>query len=297
MKKNYLKKNQVNLNSFLFDLSKKKFLFFKIIIFFFLLNSPYFFLKQYHIRIDNNYIYFNNILSKFNFSEVQKINASNKFFNIINNNLDSKKNFNNFIKLEKKPQYYDFLLYKIEFEFKKKNYKPVIFLLPNNVDGGIFLNNYLNFIINKSISEFNNELKMLIKQNILKHEKALEIARTINLENPIIKEKQLDSDDLEVSNNYYLYYEGTKILNIRINWDKILLEEIDNNFLNYYFIDKILITSKPLISEKFLLIFNVIFRIIVSSFILYFLIIFFRNAKINRPIKNVRSLKSRIKQN
>jgi hypothetical protein len=127
---------------------------------------------------------------------------------------------------------------------------------------------------------------MLIKQNILKHEKALEIARTINLENPIIKEKQLDSDDLEVSNNYYLYYEGTKILNIRINWDKILLEEIDNNVLNYYSIDEILITSKQSISEKFLFFFNLIFRIIGSSFILYFLILFFRNAKINRSIKN-----------
>lgn len=282
MKKNYLKRNEVNFITFLFDLWKNKFFFFKIFIFIFLLNSPYFFLKQHHIRIDNNFIYLNYILSKSSFSEIQKMNISDKLLNIISDNLDSKKIFNNFLKLEKKPQYYDFLFYKIEPEFKKKEYKSVIFLLPYNADSEIFLNNYLNFIINKSIVQLNHELKILIKKNILKHEKALEIARTINLENPIIKERQLDSDDLEVSNNYYLYYEGTKILNIRINRDKILLEEIDNYILNYYSTDKTQIISKQPVYENFLFFFNLIFRIIVSSFILYFFFIFFRNAKINR---------------
>ena len=252
MKKIYLKKNEINLVTFLFDLWEKKLLFFKIIIFFSLLNSVFFFSNNFNLTLNNNNLYLNEILSKYNISETDQKNISRKFNNILYDNLTSKEVFFNFIKKDKESKYFHFIFYKIDTRIKKENYNSISFSLPLTINGVDLINNYANFVINKVKLEFKSELKLLIEQIILEHERALQIAKTINLENPIIKEKQLDKDDLKFSDNFFLYYEGIKILNVRINQFKLLLEKIDNNSLNYYFAhESVLISRKSYIFNVF----------------------------------------------
>ena len=276
MKKIYLKKNQINLVTFLIDMWEKKLLFFKIIFFLSLLNIVFFFSNNFNFSLNNDNLYLNEILSKYNISKEDQRNITKKFNNILYDNLISEKVFFNFIKKDKKSKYFYFLFYKIDGKIKKENYNSISFLLPINIDGENFINNYINFVVNKIKIEFKSELKLLIEQIILEHERALQIARIISLENPIIKEKQLGNDDLKFSNNFFLYYEGIKILNIRINQYKLLLEKIDNNNLDYYFVHESLIIKEPYISGIF---FYTIPRILLLSLFLYFLFIFYKNLK------------------
>lgn len=276
MKKIYLKKNQINLVTFFIDMWEKKLLFFKIIFFLSLLNIVFFFSNNFNFSLNNDNLYLNEILSKYNISKEDQRKITKKFNNILYDNLISEKVFFNFIKRDKKSKYFYFLFYKIYAKIKKENYNSISFLLPVNIDGENFINNYINFVVNKVKIEFKSELKLLIEQIILEHERALQIARIISLENPIIKEKQLGEDDLKFSNNFFLYYEGIKILNIRINQYKLLLEKIDNNNLDYYFVHESLIIKEPYISGIF---FHTMLRILILSLFLYFLFIFYKNLK------------------
>jgi LPS O-antigen subunit length determinant protein (WzzB/FepE family) len=111
-------------------------------------------------------------------------------------------------------------------EVKEKN-----IIIPNKyflnhskeLDGSIFLNKYVEFINKKTIVEFKNVTKLSILNTINNHQEALEIAKKIQLENPIIK---------TTSQPEALFYKGTKVLaeNI-INLNKKLIKLENDQFV------------------------------------------------------------------
>jgi LPS O-antigen subunit length determinant protein (WzzB/FepE family) len=97
------------------------------------------------------------------------------------------------------------------------------------LDGSIFLNKYVEFINKKTIVELKNVMKLSILNTINNHQEALEIAKKIQLENPIIITalQQQAFNESEV-----LFYKGAKVLaeNI-INLNKKLLKLENDQFV------------------------------------------------------------------
>jgi LPS O-antigen subunit length determinant protein (WzzB/FepE family) len=144
------------------------------------------------------------------------------------------------------------------------------------LDGDIFLNNYVEFIKKKNIIEFKKKLKLTIDNKINFTEDALETAKLINLENPILKSP--DRTNLAINEPEALFYKGTKVLSQSIILDKKILQKLENNQFNYnHILDKGM-TSK--INTKSSYSFFLIGLFI--GFFLSCIIIFFKNALKNK---------------
>ena len=72
---------------------------------------------------------------------------------------------------------------------------------------------------------------MAIENKIAVHEQALEIATLINLENPILK--SLDNQSQVVNEPEALFYKGTKVLLQNIIYFKRLSQKVENDQFNY----------------------------------------------------------------
>ena len=95
---------------------------------------------------------------------------------------------------------------------------------PKELDGAIFLNEYVEFIKKKTIVEFKNVTKLSILNIINNTQEAMEIAKKIQLENPIINNT---SQSQVVFEPEALFYKGTKVLGeniISLNKKLIKLE-------------------------------------------------------------------------
>jgi hypothetical protein len=99
------------------------------------------------------------------------------------------------------------------------------------LDGNIFLNNYVEYVKKKNIIEFKKNLKSIIENRINITEDALQIAKLINLENPILK--SLDSQIQVVNEPEALFYKGYKVLSQNIIIDEKLLQKLENDQFNY----------------------------------------------------------------
>ena len=99
------------------------------------------------------------------------------------------------------------------------------------LDGNVFLNNYIEFIRKKNIIEFKKNLKSTIENRINNTQDALETAKLINLENPILKSP--DRQNQVVNEPEALFYKGTKVLAQSIVIDKKLLQKLENDQFNY----------------------------------------------------------------
>jgi LPS O-antigen subunit length determinant protein (WzzB/FepE family) len=99
------------------------------------------------------------------------------------------------------------------------------------LDGNIFLNNYAEYVKNKNISEFKKNLKLTIQNRINNNADALETAKLINLENPILT--SIDRQSQVVNEPEALFYKGTKVIAQSIVIDKKLLQELENDQFNY----------------------------------------------------------------
>jgi LPS O-antigen subunit length determinant protein (WzzB/FepE family) len=100
------------------------------------------------------------------------------------------------------------------------------------LDGDIFLNNYAEFIKKKTVFEFKKELKLLIEHRIKIYEESLEIAKLINLENPIFQKFQtLDMQAIQQTDA--LMYRGIKVLSRDLINSKKLLQKLENEQFNY----------------------------------------------------------------
>jgi LPS O-antigen subunit length determinant protein (WzzB/FepE family) len=139
------------------------------------------------------------------------------------------------------------------------------------LDGDIFLNNYVEFTKKKNITEFKKNLKITIENRIAFNEQAFEIAKLINLENPILK--SLDNQTQVVNEPEALFYKGTKVLGQNIIFLKRLLQKLENDQFNYNpILDK---ASLSVFQNKSISLFFVFGLIL--GFLLSLVIIFLRN--------------------
>jgi LPS O-antigen subunit length determinant protein (WzzB/FepE family) len=140
------------------------------------------------------------------------------------------------------------------------------------LDANIFIINYLEFTKKKSIIEIKKNLKYTIQNRINNTVDAVEIAKLINLENPIIKLP--DRQYQVVSEPEALFYKGTKVLEQSIVIDKKLLQKLENDQFNYnHTLQNGIITK---IDSDYLYFYSVVGFF--AGLFLSFIIIFFKNA-------------------
>jgi LPS O-antigen subunit length determinant protein (WzzB/FepE family) len=168
---------------------------------------------------------------------------------------------------------------------KLGNKKVTNIIIPNTyflifekeiLDGNVFLNNYIEFIRKKNIIELKKNLKLTIENRIDNTQDALEIAKLINLENPILNLP--DRQNQVVNEPEALFYKGAKVLTQSIIIDKKLLQKLENDQFNY----------NPILDKGTTLKINTIFPhlfFLVGLFIgffLYLIIFFFRSTLKNK---------------
>ena len=163
-------------------------------------------------------------------------------------------------------------------EEKNKNIPSTYFLFfdQNLFDGNIFINNYSQFIKNKNITEFKENLKLTIENKINNTQDALEIANLINLENPILKSPSMSSQ--VVNEPEALFYKGTRVLEKIILIEKKLLQKLENDQFNYSLIlDKGIPLKINTMFKYFYFLIGLFF-----GFFLSFVIIFFKSTLKNK---------------
>ena len=119
-------------------------------------------------------------------------------------------------------------------EVKEKNLiipNKYFLVFTKELDGVIFLNNYLKFIKKKTVFEVNKILEISIINKITNTERALEYAKFINLENPILR--SMNEISQVVNDPEALFYKGSKILSQEIIYLKKLLTKLENEQFNY----------------------------------------------------------------
>ena len=139
------------------------------------------------------------------------------------------------------------------------------------LDGDIFLNNYAEFIKKKSTTEFKKNLKLTIENVINSYEQALENAKLINLENPILK--SLNNQAQIVNESEDLFYKGSKVLTQNIIYLNKLLQKLENDQFNYNLVsDKASVPSLHSVSINLFFVYGLIL-----GFLLSLVIILLRN--------------------
>ena len=93
------------------------------------------------------------------------------------------------------------------------------------------MNDYIIFI--KQLTESNSKEQFIenIKNEIKIYNRSLEIAKKINLENPILKSYL--EDNRFINEPDFLFYKGSKVLSQQKGYLEELLKETDNFTLNY----------------------------------------------------------------
>lgn len=118
-------------------------------------------------------------------------------------------------------------------EAKEKNINILnkyFLVFDKNLDGDIFLNNYAEFTKKKSITEVKKNLKLTIEDLIYSYEQALENAKLVNLENPIL---YLPINQAQVVDPEILFYKGTKVLTQNIIHLKKFSQKIENEQFDF----------------------------------------------------------------
>jgi hypothetical protein len=137
------------------------------------------------------------------------------------------------------------------------------------LDGNIFLNNYIEYTKKKNIIKFKKNLKLSIENKIKKTQDAIEIAKFINLENPILK--LLDRQNQAIIEPEALFYKGTKVLLQSIIIDKKLLQKLESDQFNYdNILDKGIITQINTTSSHFYFLTGLFIGFFLSCIIIFF---------------------------
>jgi len=126
-------------------------------------------------------------------------------------------------------------------EEKEKNLiipSTYFLIFTKELDGDIFLNNYVEFIKSKTVFEAKKKLKSSLVNKIDIMENALEKSKIINLEYPIIRSM---NQNQVINEPEDLFYKGSKILTQEIYYLKKLLIKLENEQFDYEFI-----SQKPL---------------------------------------------------
>jgi len=144
------------------------------------------------------------------------------------------------------------------------------------LDGSIFFNNYLEYVKKINIIEFKKNLKIAIENRINNTENALDIAKLINLENPILNSS--DGTSRVFIEPEALFYKGTKVLSQSIIIDQKLLQRLENDEFNYNpVLHKGITTKINTNSSYFYFLIGLFFGLFLSC-----LIIFFKSALKNK---------------
>jgi hypothetical protein len=114
-------------------------------------------------------------------------------------------------------------------------------VLPEKIDEIKFISNYLQFIKSIAVIEFKKNLKLSTENQINIYEQDLEIAKIIQLENPIIK--STTNFNLVINEPDPFYYKGTKVLSQQIVYLKKTLLKLEKDQFNHDFILEII--SRP----------------------------------------------------
>jgi LPS O-antigen subunit length determinant protein (WzzB/FepE family) len=137
------------------------------------------------------------------------------------------------------------------------------------LDGAIFLNKYVEFTKKKTIVEFKNVLKLSFLNAIDNHQVALNIAKKIQLENPIINtmgQQQLFNE----SEN--LFYKGTKVLAENLIYLNKKIIKLENDQFNYNIIlqEPLILKKKVSMSSSLHFVFGLILGLFLSLGIIFF---------------------------
>jgi len=119
-------------------------------------------------------------------------------------------------------------------EVKEKNLViPNIYFLvyPKKIDGNLFFNNYVEFKKKKTALELKKNLKLSIENNVTILENALDKAKLINLESPIIR--SMTNSNQVINEPQDLFYKGSKIISQEIIYLKKLLIKLENEQFNF----------------------------------------------------------------
>ena len=119
-------------------------------------------------------------------------------------------------------------------EVKEKNLiipNKYFLVFTKELDGVIFLNNYSEFTKKETVFELKKILELSIINKITNTERALEYAKLINLENPILR--SMNGSSQVVNDPEALFYKGSKILSQEIIYLKKLLTKLENEQFNF----------------------------------------------------------------
>jgi hypothetical protein len=153
-------------------------------------------------------------------------------------------------------------------EFNEKNItnknaahkNTYLFFFTEELEGDIFLNNYVEFVRKKTILEFKEKLKLTIENKLTNFAQALEINKLINLE----KKNLLDQKNLDIHDNIIL---SQYIVN-----SKKLISRLENDQFDYNaMLDK---SSPPQLqisrfSKPFIIILSLISGLLLSLVIIF----------------------------
>jgi len=106
-------------------------------------------------------------------------------------------------------------------------------LLPKEFDGETFLNNYVEFIKNKTLLNFKIKFKLAIENKINNYKNSFEKAKLINLENPILLVPTFNSNKVTIVEPEDLFYKGTIILSQDIIYLNKILTKLENEQINF----------------------------------------------------------------
>jgi LPS O-antigen subunit length determinant protein (WzzB/FepE family) len=222
-----------------------------------------------------------------------EVNVVTKFIDDFNLNLLSLDNLENFVEQSKELDDFKVFLKKRNIsaknyfrgyrfgELKEKNktiYNRYFIIFPKELEGTIFLNNYLEFNKNKTKGEFINKLGIAIHLQLTEFEQNLQIAIQIGLEDPVMKfiESSPNNFFADVKSSYL---EGTKVLSQKIIYTKELLLDLERNQFDYNpILDKASVISKVAPFYQLLYILGGF----VFGFFLSLIIIFFRDVIKNK---------------
>jgi|688.fasta_scaffold519077_1 hypothetical protein len=104
------------------------------------------------------------------------------------------------------------------------------------LDGDLFLKNYIEFIKKKTVLELKKNLKLSIENKLTKFENAFESAKLISLENPIPGLLNLKNQSINETED--LFYYGSKVLSQEIIYLKKLLIKLENDQFNFEIISE-----------------------------------------------------------
>ena len=135
-----------------------------------------------------------------------------------------------------------------------------------SLPGPSFLNDYIIFAQQQVMTEFKQQLKQKIINEINIHQNHLEIAKKIDLDNPILQSRA-EGQSL-VNEPGALFYKGTKVLTQKITYLNNILNETKNSTLDYNPIleqasSGSLITKSPIIYAAIALLLGLFFSLMI----------------------------------